>query len=67
MSKCVEGKIIEGFEVGKDKVAFSHLHFIDDTVLFCSGKESLLILNHIVAFFESMSGLKINRSAKFWV
>lgn len=46
MSKCVEGKIIEGFEVGKDKVAFSHLHFIDDTVLFCSGKEFFNFESH---------------------
>lgn len=34
-----------------------------NTILFCSGKEeSFLILNHMVEFFEAMSGLKINKS-----
>lgn len=60
--RSLEGGIIQGFEVGKEKVVLSHLQFTDDTIFFCSGKEdSFLILNHILKFFEALSGLKINR------
>lgn len=41
------------------------LTFSSRTILcyFCSGKEeSFFILNHMVGFFEDMSGLKINRN-----
>lgn len=63
ISKGVEGNIIEPFKIGKNEVALSHLQFVDDTMLFCFGKEeSFHILNHMVVFFEQMSGLKINRS-----
>lgn len=62
VSRGVEGGILEGFEVGKDRVSLSQLQFADDTIFFCSRKEEyFLILNHIFAFFEVMSGLQINR------
>lgn len=62
VSKCVEGELIEPFEVGKDKVTLSHLQFVDDTRFFCFGNDnSFLMLNHVLAFFEEMLGLKINR------
>lgn len=60
--KCVEGNILTLFEVGEDKAALSHLQFVDDMIFFCFGSEDLfLILNHILAFFEEISGLRINR------
>lgn len=60
-SKRMKGRILEGFEVGKDIVLVSHLQFTDDAIFFCSKKESLFFFNYILAFFESMSGLKLNR------
>lgn len=61
--KGVEGNIIESFRIGANEVALSHLQFADDTMLFYSVKEeSFFIFNHIVGFFEDMSGLKINRN-----
>lgn len=61
--KGVEGNIIEPFRVGGMK--WHYLTFSLWTILcyFCSGKEkSFFILNHMVGFFENMSGLKINRN-----
>lgn len=56
-------------EVGDDKVTFSHLQFADDTLFFCFGKDhSFLTLNHILAMFEVLSGLRINkRKCSVWV
>ena len=60
---AVEGNIIEPFKIGRDGVVLLHLQFAGDTMLFCSRKEeSFHTLNHMVQFFEEMSGLKINRS-----
>lgn len=51
--------ILEPFKVGMKEVALSYLQFADDTMFFCFGKEeSFLILNHILEFFEAMSGLR---------
>lgn len=45
-----------------NRVVLPHLQFADDTLFFCYGKDSsLLILNHVLAIFEEVSGLKINR------
>lgn len=64
--KGVEGNIIDSFRIGRNEVTLLHPQFVDDPILFCFGKEeSFLILNHMVAFFEDMSGLKINRSNYF--
>lgn len=63
----MEGNIIEPFRFGLYEVALSHLQFVDDMMLFCSSNEdSFLILNHMVRFFEVISILKTNGSAKFW-
>lgn len=62
VGKFVEGNIFEPFKVGKDKVVLSHLQFADDTLFFYSGNEnSFFISNHVLAFFEEMSGLRINK------
>lgn len=59
----MDGNLIDPFSIGANEVALSHLQFVDDTMLFCSGKEeAFLIFNHIVGFFEDLSGLKINRN-----
>ncbi|TYK13429.1 ACT11D09.5 [Cucumis melo var. makuwa] len=51
----VEGNIIDSFRIGRYEVALSHLQYADDTRSFCFGKESFLILNHMMAFLEDMS------------
>ena len=48
-------------EVGKNKGLLSHLQFFDDTIFFYSSEESFWILNHILAFFETVLGLKIDQ------
>ena len=53
VSKCVKGRILEPFEVGKEKVKLSSFAMVIPTRFFC--------LNHIIIFFEEMLGLKINR------
>lgn len=61
--KRVGESLIEPFRIGLDGVALSNFQIADHSMLFWSGKEeSFLILNHIVGFFESMLGLKMNRS-----
>lgn len=61
--KGVEGSIIESFRVGSKEVAISHLQFVDDTILFCYSKEEFsLSIIQMVDFFESISGLKFNRT-----
>lgn len=61
--KVVEGNIIDPFWIRRNEVSLSHCQFVNETMLFCSGKEEFfIILNHMVALFEDMSGLKINRS-----
>lgn len=64
--KGVEGNIIDSFRIGRYEVALSYLQYADDTTSFCFGKESFLILNHMMAFLEDMSRLKINRSNYFF-
>lgn len=63
VSRGLEGKIVEGFEVvGHDRVLYLIFQFADDTIFFRSSKEEpFLVLNHSLAFFEVMLGLKINR------
>lgn len=57
VTKGVQGQVIEPFE----EVALSHLQFADDTIFFCFGKvDPFFLVNNILAFFETMSGLRIN-------
>lgn len=53
----VDANILEQFRVGKDGVALSELQFVDDMMFF-----ALVILNHILGFFEDMSSVRISRS-----
>lgn len=68
VSKRIKGNVIVSFEVEVHRVPLSHLQFADDTLFFCFSKEdSFLMLNHVLAFFEEMIGLKINgRKAVLW-
>lgn len=59
--KALKVKSLEDFEVRKT-ITLSHLQFSNDTIFFGSSKrDPFLILNHILAFFEAMLRLKINR------
>ncbi|KAL8515454.1 hypothetical protein ACS0TY_014229 [Phlomoides rotata] len=42
MVKAVEIGLIEGAEIGKDKVMVSHLQYADDTIFTCNGKLEIL-------------------------
>lgn len=63
VSKCIEGNIVIPFKVREYRVALSHLQFADDPLsFFCFGnEESFRTLNHILAVFKEISGLRINR------
>ncbi|XP_071709245.1 uncharacterized protein [Rutidosis leptorrhynchoides] len=54
-------KLINGVEIGKDKVVVSHLQYADDTIIF--GKWNKVEVRNILKIlkcFEDLSGLKIN-------
>ena len=43
------------------EINVSHLLFVDDTIIFCeTRKENLTFLSWILAWFEVVSGLRIN-------
>ncbi|XP_074315635.1 uncharacterized protein LOC141651839 [Silene latifolia] len=53
--------LIEGLEVGKDKVLLSHLQFADDTLIFCPAKSQVLTnIWRLLGNFQRSSGLAIN-------
>lgn len=61
-STGVEKRATEGFLVQKDRFHLSHFQFADETIFFSQVKEeSLVNLNYILSFFESMSELKIKK------
>jgi hypothetical protein len=63
MKKAVEQNRFKGFEVGRNGVIVSHLHYADDTL--CIGEasiENLWTLKAILRSFELVSGLKVNFS-----
>lgn len=51
----------EAVEDYKSRKKEGVLRFANDTLFFCSRKDSLFLLPNHVAFFEEMSGLKINK------
>ena len=61
MLKAKEYSLINGFEMGKEKVMVSHLQFADDTLFFIKNDDhSLNNLIMLLDVFCSASGLKIN-------
>lgn len=52
---------IEGVFVGSGRVTISHLHFADDTMIFCDADmRQVAYLCCVLTCFEAVSGLKIN-------
>ena len=61
MDKAREANLIEGFEIGRERVKLSHLQFVDDTIFFLSkDEEKLENLFEILNIFGLALGLKIN-------
>ena len=61
MLKAKEYSLINGFEMGKEKVMVSHLQFANDTLFFIKNDDhSLNNLIMLLDVFCSASGLKIN-------
>jgi hypothetical protein len=56
---AVSGGLLKGFKVGDAN--FSHLLFVDDTLIFCSARSSQLrYLRSLFLLFEAALGLKVN-------
>jgi reverse transcriptase-like protein/endonuclease/exonuclease/phosphatase family protein len=68
LRKADELKIIEGLEIGKDKVRLKHLQFADDTLIFVP-KNNNVITNYfrILDVFAIMSGLNLNYSKSSFI
>ena len=61
MERAKECSLINGFQVGKDKVMVSHLQFADNTLFFINNDDhSLNNLIMLLDVFCLTSGLKIN-------
>ena len=68
LSKAKEMRLIEGFEVGSNGEAITHLQFADDTILFTFARwEEIIVLKRVLRCFQLVSGLKINLSKSFLV
>ena len=61
--RAKELQLVDGVEIGKDKVEITHLQFADDTVIFCPEKE-IVIKNYrrLLDYFSLVLGLTINFS-----
>lgn len=61
VSKARSEGLIERLLVGKSKVDISHPQFVDDTILFCPAKHSVVKnYKYILDCFGIMLGLTIN-------
>ena len=62
--RAADGGFISGCRFrgrGRMEINVSHLLFVDDTIIFCeTRKENLTFLSWILAWFEVVSGLRIN-------
>ena len=59
--KAKDIEIIEGFKVGRDGEAITHLQFADDTIRFSSSNwDEIVLIKRILRCFELASGLKVN-------
>lgn len=53
--------LVEGFEVGEERVMVTHLQFADDTILFLKAeRESIRNMEFCLKIFEVISGLRVN-------
>lgn len=63
MSKVMHCVLSEGFRIGRDELAISHLQSADDTICFIKAEEEQVRnWKHILKIFESILGLKVNLS-----
>ena len=61
IAKAVEKGMIQGLEIGKNKVCLMHLQFADDTILFYPARAHFMRnYKRILDYFGLMSGLSIN-------
>lgn len=61
MRRAIERGIMEGIEVGREKVMVSHLQFADDTLVFCPAKMRCIInMRRLKDCFHLLTGLRIN-------
>ena len=64
LNKAINDGHVSGFGVGNlegRSLAVSHLHFVDDTLIFCEANlDQILFLRMILIWFEAVSGLNIN-------
>lgn len=61
VSRAMELGVYEAAELGRNRVAVSHLLYADDTIFI--GKESssnIIAIRRILKNFELLSGLKVN-------
>lgn len=55
--------LIKGIAVGRHKVELTHLHFVDDTLLFVPDDDRTLVnYRRLLKCFSLMTGLKVNYS-----
>lgn len=53
--------LVVGFRIGGSDPYISHLHYADDTIIFCKYDEfHLLSVFRILKFFQAVSSLKVN-------
>lgn len=61
ISKARNLDLVEGVFVGRDRVHFSHIQFVNDTLLFSSyDKDNFQNLLIILKIFQIVYGLKVN-------
>lgn len=61
LTKAKQCGCIDGFVVGSDLEAITHLQFADDMILFSSARwDEVVVLKRILRCFELILGLKIN-------
>ena len=60
-AKAADSGLIEGLQIGCERVYIFHLQFTDDTILFCPPRyETIVNYTHILDCFSVMSGLRVN-------
>ena len=64
LRKVEEEGLIRGFRVGSnavDGLCISHLHYADDTILFCDADpDQLLYVRMVLTCFEAVTRLQVN-------